>query len=55
MATKMLLGGTSWVLKERESVLAMLPEERHDMALAGIREAEWLNEHIHEVFASAKL
>lgn len=55
MATKVALASSSWVIRERQNIADTLTEEKQDMQLAGVREAEWINEHLQEILAKAKL
>lgn len=55
MATKVALASTSWVLRERETIAEMLPDEKRDMMYAAAREAEWVNEHLFDILSKAKM
>lgn len=49
------VGSTQWLNEERTSALKIAQEESEDFAFCARNEAEWLNEHVAEIFSENQL
>lgn len=52
---KSLVGSLEWQGEEREVALKISQEESEDFAFCVRNEAEWLNEHIADIFSENHL
>lgn len=48
---KLPVGSIPWLAEERASALKIAQEEAEDFGFCARNEAEWLNEHVAEIFS----
>lgn len=52
---KLPVGSIPWVAEERASAFKFAQEESEDFAFCARNEAEWLNEHVADIFSENHL
>lgn len=49
------VGSTPWINNENEQVTQFCTQEAEDFAFSARNEAEWLNEHMAEIFSKSQV